>query len=269
MADTTDKHALPYPEGIDFVKPAPAAIQALAEAIDAKMASYDQGLLANLPAAGVEGRRYFATDAIAEYLDTGNAWVRTGLEPGFGQALPVAPSEGTEFLYVVNSAGSAAPDAVWRLRYRAEAWNDEFPAPRWDLIGGSPLVNYEEPEYTCVTDAPDTLVVNNTALHLPKNGVYWVEWHARYFGLSAAGTGRMGVVRQQAAGGGAYDQIIQPSVLTTLGSALFPAHAAAQVDLTVGNGFQRQIALGLTRTSAGNVKAAGMRLAATPMFLLP
>lgn len=82
MADTTARHSLPFPEGTDFVKLGPEDIQALAEALDTKIAAYDQGLLEDLPAPGVSGRRYFATDAVAEYLDTGSGWVRTGLEAG-------------------------------------------------------------------------------------------------------------------------------------------------------------------------------------------
>jgi microcystin-dependent protein len=86
MPDTTN-YALTYPAANAFVKDGPAAIQALAEDVDTKMVGGSAGVLASRPTStpgspGILGRRYFATDAVAECIDTGTGWVRAGLEAG-------------------------------------------------------------------------------------------------------------------------------------------------------------------------------------------
>lgn len=83
----TDNYDHPFPGPTDFVQLGPAQIQALAESIDAKHPGYGVGTLAARPVStpgspGIAGRRYFATDAVAEYIDTGTAWARVGLEAG-------------------------------------------------------------------------------------------------------------------------------------------------------------------------------------------
>jgi microcystin-dependent protein len=81
MGETTLLH-LPFPEPDDPAN-VPADIEALAEAVETSLGlSTTVGLLGARPAAGVPGRRYYATDVVAEYLDTGSTWIRTSMPPG-------------------------------------------------------------------------------------------------------------------------------------------------------------------------------------------
>jgi hypothetical protein len=69
----TSRQALPYPEPTDPAD-GPGAFQALAEAADQSSFTL-QGSLASRPAAGKQGRFYWATDVTTFYLDTGSTWV--------------------------------------------------------------------------------------------------------------------------------------------------------------------------------------------------
>jgi hypothetical protein len=69
----TPRLNLPYPAPGDPAT-VPADIQALAEALDPITATFQQGTAATRPAAGVQGRYYFATDTRVLFYDDGATW---------------------------------------------------------------------------------------------------------------------------------------------------------------------------------------------------
>ena len=72
-------NGLPYP--LAAAPPnVPADIQALAEAVDARLTS--SGSSSARPASGTVGQRYFAADIVADYVWTGSTWVRTSMPAG-------------------------------------------------------------------------------------------------------------------------------------------------------------------------------------------
>jgi len=94
----TPIYALPYPQGGDPAD-APSQLQALANRIETVLSPVDTqskakdttiGLLSARPAFGTAGRRYFATDVVADYVDTGTAWLRTSIAAGVTAAILTA-----------------------------------------------------------------------------------------------------------------------------------------------------------------------------------
>jgi hypothetical protein len=69
----TSRQSIPYPEPTDPAN-GPAAFRALAEAADLSSFAL-QGSLSARPAAGMQGRFYWATDVTTFYYDTGAQWV--------------------------------------------------------------------------------------------------------------------------------------------------------------------------------------------------
>lgn len=88
--------------------------------IDANAAKYLQGLLASRPAAGTQGRHYWATDTNTVYYDTGSAW-KDIIPDGFVTASKVAdalkPSAGA-------AAGTEALRAIGSTAATVVAGND-------------------------------------------------------------------------------------------------------------------------------------------------
>lgn len=60
----------------------PADVKRLRDQLDDVVLGYDQGVLSSRPAAGVEGRMYYATDDGVAYWDTGTGWVPLAWAPG-------------------------------------------------------------------------------------------------------------------------------------------------------------------------------------------
>lgn len=75
---TTTKYALPYPTLATTPVDIPADITALANAIDAVMVGYSQGVFSARPAAGKQGRHYYSTDTDVLYYDDGSNWHSVG-----------------------------------------------------------------------------------------------------------------------------------------------------------------------------------------------
>lgn len=71
---TTPRLVLPAPVNADAVA-VPADILALASAIDGVAVAFDSGTLAGRPAAGTEGRLWYATNTGVLSWDTGAAWI--------------------------------------------------------------------------------------------------------------------------------------------------------------------------------------------------
>lgn len=63
----------------------PADVQRLRDQLDVAALVYGQGRLAARPAAGVEGRLYYATDDRALYYDFGGGWMPAAWQPGMIQ----------------------------------------------------------------------------------------------------------------------------------------------------------------------------------------
>lgn len=86
---TTVKYALRCLTGTNVVSDVDAGLQALADDIDGKMATYSQGLLSARPTStagtpGIVGRAYYATDIGLEFHDYGTGWAPVGLALGAG-----------------------------------------------------------------------------------------------------------------------------------------------------------------------------------------
>ncbi|ADB50176.1 phage tail protein [Conexibacter woesei] len=60
----------------------PDDVVRLRDQLDDVVLGYDQGTLAARPAAGVEGRFYYATDGLVLYYDFGGGWVPASFQPG-------------------------------------------------------------------------------------------------------------------------------------------------------------------------------------------
>jgi len=74
MTDHTSRLSLPFPEDTEPAD-GPAAIGALATAIDPLIPPFSMGVIGTRPAAGLAGRLYYATDESLLYLDNGSAWL--------------------------------------------------------------------------------------------------------------------------------------------------------------------------------------------------
>lgn len=109
------KHALPAPDGTDLISNGDNQIVALRDAIDAIMATDDQGLLSARPAAASanRGKYFWATDTLLLYRSTGSSWVV--VSPGEAHATYKTPAERRGVLtttssspYVAGQSGSMA-----------------------------------------------------------------------------------------------------------------------------------------------------------------
>lgn len=81
----TAKHALRILTGGNFINEIDAGFQALAEDVDATMASFAEGTLAlrpdsTAPSPGIAGRFYRATDTGQVFIDTGMSWIEVPTE---------------------------------------------------------------------------------------------------------------------------------------------------------------------------------------------
>jgi len=82
MAETPSRRfGLHAPSGGDPAQ-IPADVKRLRDQLDDVMLGYDQGPLASRPAAGVEGRMYYATDVASLFYDTSTTWVPFAWQPG-------------------------------------------------------------------------------------------------------------------------------------------------------------------------------------------
>src|SRR6185503_17406522 len=81
MAATTRRLSLHKPTGGDAAD-VPADVGRLAGQLDDLLLGYDQGPLASRPAAGTEGRLYYATDDGQLFYDTGSGWTPAANQPG-------------------------------------------------------------------------------------------------------------------------------------------------------------------------------------------
>lgn len=116
MPGNTTKYALRYAllsDGADAL----AATQNLALDVDAKMVGFVIDVYANRPAAGVAGRRFYASDTSTEYLDDGAAWHIIGSNNRIGlyAARPAANSVavGTKYFATDQIAEYISDGAVW------------------------------------------------------------------------------------------------------------------------------------------------------------
>lgn len=89
MPGTTTDGA-PFPLATEQIKDGAAAIQTLAQWMDDQ---FVQDLRQNRPTFGRPGRTFWATDTFSEFLDTGTAWRRRGVEAGtvVATGTPAAP----------------------------------------------------------------------------------------------------------------------------------------------------------------------------------
>jgi hypothetical protein len=81
----TAKYALRWLTGSNIGSDIDAGFQTLAEDLDSKMVGYGQGALADMPAAGKQGRIWRATTFAQTYFyyDTGSAWELINSIPGY------------------------------------------------------------------------------------------------------------------------------------------------------------------------------------------
>ena len=80
MAGSTPRYAIHYPTSTDATN-IPGDMQTSLDEIDTIIVTSTAGTYASIPNAGIEGRRYFATDvgpAGAEFVDTGSVWLPAG-----------------------------------------------------------------------------------------------------------------------------------------------------------------------------------------------
>lgn len=182
---TTSKYAFPWPAGTDLVNQGDNAIRALAEGIDSKIATDDQGTLAARPVSTAEspgktGRYYWATDTGQLFRDHGTGWDEIAGKPKVvGNLAGIVPYDGQE-IYVL---ADAANGVLWHFRWRSAGVG----AYKWEFLGGPPL-------YAAV-DA-DQAVPGNSATYVdlstigpdipvPVGGDYDVEIGARWYSSGA------------------------------------------------------------------------------------
>lgn len=83
MAHNTSRLALPVADPGDNISAFPAVDAATKAIVDGGV-TVTQGTLAAIPAAGLAGRRYFATNIGVELYDTGSTWVSVGTPTPIG-----------------------------------------------------------------------------------------------------------------------------------------------------------------------------------------
>lgn len=118
-------------------------INAIKDWLEANASLSSAGLLSARPTStpstpGIPGRKFYATDIGVEYRDTGTGWVVTGGHEVV-TALPGAPYNGQEVLYLADAAGTYGGPYAWLCRYRST--NPDGSANtatyKWDVIDGA------------------------------------------------------------------------------------------------------------------------------------
>lgn len=100
---------------------------------------------ANIPAPGVVGREFYASDRGRSYVDIGSAWIPHGGAPPLVSVLPPTPYEGQEVYF--QTATMETLSLIWHLRYRGtrvggaanpntSKWEVLNPTP-WSVKAGS------------------------------------------------------------------------------------------------------------------------------------
>jgi hypothetical protein len=166
-------------------------LRALSDRLDLIVRPSLRGTFASRPAAGIAGRRYFATDMGVEFLDIGAAWLAIASSLPLVSTLPASPYDGQEVFFLADSNSAT----VWHLRYRAAS---PSATSKWEFLGGNDLYVDPDGEDSFTNTAYGTLA--GGALTVPLRGDYQVEFGARlrtdagatdaaafaYFGPSAA-----------------------------------------------------------------------------------
>ncbi|MDW5597650.1 tail fiber protein [Conexibacter stalactiti] len=96
----------------------PADIARLRDQLDDVVLGYGQGRLRDRPAAGVEGRQFYATDTATLYHDFGGGWVPYAWQPGDMRF----------------SAAGSTPPSGWLLTEGQELYQDDY-SPLFNAIG--------------------------------------------------------------------------------------------------------------------------------------
>jgi hypothetical protein len=197
---TTPRLALRLPDGTGDAPDVPLWMERLALDLEG---SFAVGLLADRPVAGKAGRRYFASDAKVEYVDTDATWELVG-QPADGSigaaklAATLKPSggaaAGTEALRAIGSgpgqvlAGndvsvpayvttlpSSPADGqeiyyrpttgvIWHLRYNAGSGSSY----KWEAVGGqTPLYDYAPGASSVYSSAGTVSLPDGPSLTLP------------------------------------------------------------------------------------------------------
>lgn len=179
MAGTTTKYALPYPTGTDLIKDGDDKIAALANALDAIIATDDAGVLASRPTSsggspGKRGRYYWATDVNGGtlYRDNGTGWdvvapdspeaafstyktlierqganvsggAATYMLPGPGSVnAQAAPTDAHPYIFYFDPADYTAGSRATKFRVRAQyLTNAVAPGTTW-TVGLYPVATY-------------------------------------------------------------------------------------------------------------------------------
>lgn len=161
---------------------------------------FTSGLRSARPAAGNPGTRFFATDCVAEFLDTGADWVRTGMEAGMivstlraspppGYLLadggPVSDTGATADLF--TAIGGTLPNLVGKVPVGRDAAQAEF-----DVLGesgGAKTHALSLNELASHLHGDGTLATDVEAAHTHPDGTLAVASHAHADGTLAATNG--------------------------------------------------------------------------------
>lgn len=102
--------------------------------------------------------------------------------PYYGASPPASPTNGQEWIYPADAAGT-----LWRFRYNSASVS----AYKWEFVGGSPLDSYiDAHQATASTTYAD---LGGPAVTAPLAGDYMTEFDARIYGDSAGQSARVGL----------------------------------------------------------------------------
>lgn len=202
----TARLALPYPVPADSAD-VPRDISALTSALDPKAAIFAQGLASARPAAGTQGRLYFATDTGVLSYDTGAAWTAVSIPGGATTvvtgALPSTPIDGQEIYYFPSGS-----DSLWYLRHNS-GYQDGYP---WQFVGGAPLNAEVVPacSWSSATYANPTAGTIGPQVTVPLAGYYDVDAGCMLnTGYGAKGSYAIAAIKNGAAATSDNDRVMQ------------------------------------------------------------
>lgn len=163
----TVKYALRYP---NLAQAADLAdiVQKLAEDVDGKMVGYIFDVIGARPAAGVPGRRFFATDTRVEYIDSGAVWYPVYHYRGVMNVTDFLASTGWVDGEEADISVNAANGDVWRVKYFASILD----VNKWVVIGANPLEAIDDALVTTNSSAFVDLGGGTPAHVVGISGVY-------------------------------------------------------------------------------------------------
>lgn len=172
---TTAKHALRWLTGGNIISDIDAGFQALAEDLDAIIATADSGVLASRPTStggtpGKRGRWYYATDTAQLFFDYGTGWLDVLTRPTVVQTMPTLNLYLGQIVHFQSAAMLTAGVGPWICRWVPSRWKIMAADPLLSeaVTGGAISTTGAFADLAAGAGAAPSVVI-------PWLGDYWVE----------------------------------------------------------------------------------------------